>query len=320
MTRPPASLGPPHAARRTAAPSARRATPRGPAHARPSVVTSVAASAGSVGPFAVRRAQAGQRAGAAGRLAGVAAATAVEDHAVAHHRPVALRDERGDLGLDLLGVGLGSVQPNRRARRPRCVSTVMPGTPNALPSTTFAVLRPTPGSVTRSSSRPGTSPSYRSTEGLAEPDERGGLGAEEAGEPDELLDHVAVGRRRRRRRPGIGRTASGVTPLTRRSVRLRGQDRRDEQLERRGEVELAVRVGVGLGQHAVDPAGPPHERGAGLARGGLRRGQGGGGRGGHGASRVRGGRPGPDAAAPTPCRSSLSVVGARDRGRSGDGA
>ena len=43
------------------------------------------------------------------------------------------------------------------------VSTVMPGTPNALPSTTLAVLRPTPASVTRSSSRPGTTPSYSST-------------------------------------------------------------------------------------------------------------------------------------------------------------
>ena len=54
------------------------------------------------------------------------------------------------------------VQPNRRASRPKCVSTVMPGMPNALPSTTLAVLRPTPGSVTRSDSLPGTSPPNRS--------------------------------------------------------------------------------------------------------------------------------------------------------------
>ena len=50
------------------------------------------------------------------------------------------------------------VQPNRRASRPKWVSTVMPGMPKAFPSTTFAVFRPTPGRVTRSRSRGGTSP------------------------------------------------------------------------------------------------------------------------------------------------------------------
>ena len=39
----------------------------------------------------------------------------------------------------------------------------MPGTPKALPSTTLAVLRPTPGSVTSPSIVAGTSPSKRST-------------------------------------------------------------------------------------------------------------------------------------------------------------
>ena len=58
---------------------------------------------------------------------------------------------------------VSSVQPNRRDSRPKWVSTVMPGMPNALPSTTFAVLRPTPGSSTRSLSRGGTSPPCRST-------------------------------------------------------------------------------------------------------------------------------------------------------------
>ena len=62
-----------------------------------------------------------------------------------------------------------SVHPNRRTSRPKWVSTVSPGTPNALPSTTLAVLRPTPGSVTRSSIRPGTSPSNRSTRAWPSP-------------------------------------------------------------------------------------------------------------------------------------------------------
>ena len=55
------------------------------------------------------------------------------------------------------------VQPNRRASRPKWVSTVMPGRPKALPRTTFAVLRPTPGRSTRSLRRGGTSPPCRST-------------------------------------------------------------------------------------------------------------------------------------------------------------
>ena len=54
------------------------------------------------------------------------------------------------------------VQPKRRASREKWVSTVIPGIPNAFPSTTLAVLRPTPGSVTRSRSRFGTSPPNRS--------------------------------------------------------------------------------------------------------------------------------------------------------------
>ena len=55
-----------------------------------------------------------------------------------------------------------AVQPNLRASRPKWVSTVIPGMPKALPSTTFAVFRPTPGRVTRSFSRGGTSPRKRS--------------------------------------------------------------------------------------------------------------------------------------------------------------
>ncbi len=62
-----------------------------------------------------------------------------------------------------------SVQPKRRTSRPKWVSTVMPGTPKALPRTTLAVLRPTPGSVTRSSRRPGTSPSKRSRSAVERP-------------------------------------------------------------------------------------------------------------------------------------------------------
>ena len=54
---------------------------------------------------------------------------------------------------------VSSVMPNRRASRNTCVSTGKPGRPRATDRTTLAVLRPTPGNVTRSSTAPGTSPS-----------------------------------------------------------------------------------------------------------------------------------------------------------------
>ena len=55
------------------------------------------------------------------------------------------------------------VHAQRPTSRWKWVSTVSPGTSNALPRITLAVLRPMPGSVTRSTSRPGTCPSNRST-------------------------------------------------------------------------------------------------------------------------------------------------------------
>ena len=81
---------------------------------------------------AVGRAVGGQRARAAGGLAGVADPPAVEDHPVREHGPVALGDERADRVLDLDRVGLGGPAPapdqppevgvdgDARARRRRC--------------------------------------------------------------------------------------------------------------------------------------------------------------------------------------------------------
>ena len=54
--------------------------------------------------------------------------------------------------------------------RATCVSTTTPSFfPKALPRTTFAVFRPTPGSVTRSSIVSGTRPPKRSTSAAAIP-------------------------------------------------------------------------------------------------------------------------------------------------------
>ena len=49
-------------------------------------------------------------------------------------------------------------RPRRLATRSTCRSTGRPGTPSAWPSTTFAVLRPTPGSFISASMSAGTSP------------------------------------------------------------------------------------------------------------------------------------------------------------------
>jgi hypothetical protein len=59
--------------------------------------------------------------------------------------------------------------PMRLATRKTWRSTGSPGTPNACPSTTFAVLRPTPGSSVSSSMVRGISPPWRSTTAAAMP-------------------------------------------------------------------------------------------------------------------------------------------------------
>ena len=51
----------------------------------------------------------------------------------------------------------------RFATRKMCVSTAIVSSPNAVLSTTFAVLRPTPGRASSASRSRGTSPPYCST-------------------------------------------------------------------------------------------------------------------------------------------------------------
>ena len=105
------------------------------------------------GALAERRAQARQRACAAGRPAEWQIRRPCQ--IIRCERSVQSR--RGMSAATSASTFTGStlvVQPNRRASRPKWVSTVMPGMPKALPSTTLAVFRPTPGRVTRSFSRP----------------------------------------------------------------------------------------------------------------------------------------------------------------------
>src|SRR4029079_10812462 len=138
------------------------AAEHGAPHAGPSVLTSMAAATGSTGPSPY-----------AGHQRATGHAPQAGFLAWQMRRPCQIRwwqsitqsflGNSAPMACSTLTGSVSSVQPKRRQRRPKWVSTVMPGMPKPLPSTTFAVLRPTPGSVTRSSRRGGTFPSYRST-------------------------------------------------------------------------------------------------------------------------------------------------------------
>ena len=76
----------------------------------------------------------------------------------------------GEEGLEVLPDplrGLASEKQSLLARRATWVSTAIPGTPKAAPSTTVAVFQPTPGRRMRASFSLGTSPPYSSTSLLA---------------------------------------------------------------------------------------------------------------------------------------------------------
>ena len=109
--------------------------------------------------------------------------------------------------------------PSRRVRRPTCVSTAMPSRrPNALPLTTAAVLRPTPGQphellgAARHAGRRGARARPRPRRAASAPS---GCGSRSGRSPWRS-------RARRRRRtpagPGSARKSPGVTRLTRSSV------------------------------------------------------------------------------------------------------
>ena len=77
------------------------------------------------------------------------------------------------------GVSPGA-RPVRLDTRKTCVSTAMVGSPKATLSTTFAVLRPTPGSASSASRSRGTSPPCFSISSSRQRDDVLGLGVEQA--------------------------------------------------------------------------------------------------------------------------------------------
>ena len=192
----------------------------------------------------------------------MAAPPAVPDDVVAELGPV-LRRKSAPTAASTLTGSVSVVQPKRRTSRPKWVSTVMPGTPKALPSTTLAVLRPTPGSVTSSAIVLRHLAAEPLGERRAQLDQGVGLGPEEAGRLDHLLELGPVGGGVR---GGVGiaredQRRDQIDPLV---GALGRQDGGHQQLERGGEVELDVGVGIGRGEDAVDRAGAADQCGPGL--------------------------------------------------------
>ena len=145
------------------------------------------------------------------------------------------------------------VRPSRRASRPTWVSTGRPGRSKATLRTTLPVLRPTPGRVTRSSSRVGHLAAEALDQGPGHADQAAGLGPEEPGRADQFLELAGYGPgqglgvgiggedgRRHQVHPGVGA--------------LRREDGGHQQLER---VVVAQGAQLGRGPRVQPrPAGP----------------------------------------------------------------
>ena len=185
----------------------------------------------------------------------------MEDQHVAEHRPVLAGEERPDLVLDGDRVRLlGPAQPAGDApevgvdRDPRDTEGVAEDDVGGLATDARQL------DEVLEAARD-LSPVVRD-EGLPETDDGARLGAVEAGRSQDLLHLLRhgggeVGGRRVAREEGRGHL---VDPDI---GRLSREDRRDEQLQRGLEVELAVRVGVALVEQAVAPAGAAlHGKGA----------------------------------------------------------
>ena len=145
-TRPRVTTSPIRVAARRPARARRRAGQRRPRLMRgPRCCTSLAAASGSVGPAPYAGHQratgqaphAGLRAWQTRRPCQIRWWLSIVQSRLGNSAPTACSTLTGSVR---------SVHPNRRASRPKWVSTVIPGIPKALPRTTLAVLRPTPGS------------------------------------------------------------------------------------------------------------------------------------------------------------------------------
>ena len=152
------------------------------------------------------------------------------------------------------------VSASRPVSRITWVSTVTPSLiPKALPSTTFAVFRPTPGSGRNSSIVRGTSPAWSAIRARARPTRWRALLRK-----NRVTNHVLhVGDARAGERCRVRPAAEqfGGHHVHPRVGALRAEDGGPDQLERICEGQLAMRVGIFVSQPAHDfqrphPPGP----------------------------------------------------------------
>ena len=236
-----------------------------PAHRGPSVVTRRAASTGSVGPVPYAgHSRASGHAPQAGFLAWQRRRPCQIDM-VRQHGPVAPREQARDLGLDLVRVGLlGPAEPAHEPPEVRVDGD--PRDAERVAQHDVGRLATDPGQRDEVGEAAGHLAVVPLDQRLAQPDDRGRLGAEEAGRADEVLELLAVGARRRRRRSDSGRTAPGVTRLTRRSVHC--AERIVATTSSSGVVKSSSQCasGIGLAEQPVHPSGAPDQCRPGLPR------------------------------------------------------
>ena len=190
------------------------------------------------------------------------------DEVVRQHRPVALGEERGDGELDLDRVGL--LGPAEAARQPAEVGVDGdPGQAERVAEHDVGGLAADTGQLDEVVEPGRHLAVVVLVERLAQLEQRVGLGPEEAEGPEELLE-VLAGRGGHRLGGRVGREERRARRVDPAVGGLRRDDGDDEALERVGEVELGGRVGIGLGEDPVHPAGPSHEGRVGLGGLGLR--------------------------------------------------
>jgi hypothetical protein len=179
----------------------------------------------------------------------------VEDHPMRQHRPVAPFEQRPDGVLDLDRVGFGGQLPAVHQPLKMGVDGY-PGHVEGVAEDDVGGLAADPGQAHQVVQPAGHLAVVPLDELSTKVDQRVRLVPEEPGGPDHLLQRGPV-------RSGVvggGRVPEEqlgshlVDPLV---GALRGEDGGHGQLQRPGVVELAVGVGVRLGEQPPDPPGPP---------------------------------------------------------------
>ncbi len=242
--------GTPTQRRRYSPAIARRCSVSGPC-------TSAAAISGSVGPGTERRAILGQHAHPARRFAGVAHPATVKDHPVTEQRPLLAFDEFADGVLDLDRVLLGRPAPPPN-QAPEMGVDGDSGDVERIAQDDVRGLTPHTGQRHQLVHGVGQFAVESLDQRLTQADQRRRFIAIKTGGANESFEFFAIGLRviqcgaitEEQRRGGE------IYPLVR---ALRRQNRRHRELQRRAEVQLAVRIGKRLCEFAIHPAGPTHQ-------------------------------------------------------------